>query len=45
MDKNTWDGNMQGKLKIVVPKDINSYEIQIETDVPLTNIQVGSPYS
>ena len=35
---NSWEGNVQGKLQIVVPTDISSFEIKLETDIALTNI-------
>ena len=46
---NSWDGNVQGKLKIVVPTDISSFTIELETDISLTNINfytaIASPSS
>ena len=46
---NSWEGNVQGKLKIVVPTDISSFSIELETDVALTNINfytaIASPSS
>ena len=35
---NSWEGNVQGKIQIVVPTDISSFEIKLETDIALTNI-------
>ena len=46
---NSWEGNVQGKLKIVVPTDISSFTIGLETDISLTNINfftaIASPSS
>ena len=46
---NSWEGNVQGKLKIVVPTDISSFNIELETDIALTNINfytaIASPTS
>ena len=46
---NAWEGNVQGKLKIVVPTDISSFNIELETDIALTNINfytaIASPTS
>ena len=46
---NSWEGNVQGKLKIVVPTDISSFTIELETDISLTNINfytaIASPSS
>merc|ERR1711892_765823 len=39
VNKNSWTGNMQGKLKTVLKADISSYTIILQTDVSLTNIQ------
>ena len=35
---NSWEGNVQGKLQIVVPSDISEFTIELETDISLTNI-------
>ena len=46
---NSWEGNVQGKLQIVVPTDISYFEIELETDISLTNINfytaIASPSS
>ena len=46
---NSWEGNVQGKLKIVVPTDISYFNIELETDISLTNINfytaIASPSS
>ena len=46
---NSWEGNVQGKLQIVVPTDISSFNIELETDISLTNINfytaIASPSS
>ena len=38
---NSWQNNVQGTIKIVVPEDITEYTIQLQTDIPLTDIQVN----
>ena len=37
---NSWANNVQGKLKFTVPADISDFTIVLDTDIPLTNIQV-----
>ena len=38
---NSWSNNIQGKLKLSVPADITEFTIVLNTDIPLTNIQVN----
>ena len=38
---NSWSGNVQGTLKIPITEDILKYQINLETDVALTGIQVN----
>eukprot|EP00092_Neocalanus_flemingeri_P057595 GFUD01068480.1.p1 GENE.GFUD01068480.1~~GFUD01068480.1.p1 ORF type:complete len:214 (-),score=39.29 GFUD01068480.1:11-652(-) len=38
VDKNTWTGNLEGKLKIKLASHLSSYTITFETDVPLSSI-------
>ena len=39
---NSWANNLQGTLRFTVPSDISEFEIAFETDIPLTNIRVGT---
>lgn len=40
----SWSGNFAGKLRIPITEDIFNYTINLETNLPLTNIQVPITY-
>ena len=38
---NSWNGNVQGTIKITLTEDVSEYQINFQTDVPLANVQVN----
>ena len=40
VDKQSWSGNLKGKLKIQVPSDMSKFKITFKTDIALTDIKV-----